>query len=71
MVKTKPKEDVIKTTLKSECKVVNVNGRAKQSRVLTVNQNCGVEEVLGPRDNGFQSHRIRILTTVLLHCLGF
>ena len=31
MVKTKPKEDIIETTQKSECKVVNVNGRAELS----------------------------------------
>lgn len=32
MVKTKPKEDVIKTTRKSECKVVNLMG--EQSGVV-------------------------------------
>ena len=41
MVKTKPKEDIIETTQKSECKVVNVNGRAELSHVLTLSQVCG------------------------------
>lgn len=41
MVKTKPEEDIIKTTQKSECRVVSVNGRAESSHVLTISQNCG------------------------------